>query len=169
MAVFSAGTHRSTASPVGLAPFILSPLDLVAYFSATGTTAGVAKNLAEAAGADLYEIRPKTPYTSADLDWDNPKFRPPIEGALPDVSGYDTVLVGFPIWWYVAPTIINTFLEGCNLSGKRVAVFATSGGSGMGRTLDELKPSAPGAVWLSGKRFGNRESVSSLKAWIEGL
>lgn len=154
---------------------------LVAYFSATGTTAGVAKNLAEAADADLYEIRPKTSYTSADLDWnnpksrssiemrDNPKFRPPIEGALPDVSGYDTVLIGFPIWWYVAPTIINTFLEGCDLSGKRVAVFATSGGSGMGRTLDELKPSAPGAVWLSSKRFGNRESVSSLKAWIEGL
>ena len=92
-----------------------------------------------------------------------------IRFSLPDVSGYDTVLIGFPIWWYVAPTIINTFLEGCDLSDNRVAVFATSGGSGMGHTLDELKPSAPGAVWLSGKRFGNRESVSSLKAWIEGL
>lgn len=154
---------------------------LVAYFSATGTTAGVAKNLAEAAGADLYEIRPKTPYTSADLDWnnpksrssiemmDNPKFRPPIEGALPDVSGYDTVLVGFPIWWYVAPRIVNTFFEGCDLSGKKIAVFATSGGSGMGHTLDELKPSAPDAVWLSGRRFGNCEPASSLKAWVEGL
>lgn len=154
---------------------------LVAYFSAMGTTARLAKSVAEAAGADLYEIRPKTPYTLADLDWNNPgsrssvemkggpKSRPAIEGPLPDVSGYDTVLIGFPIWWYVAPRIVNTFLEGCDLSGKKIAVFATSGGSGMGRTLDELRPSAPGAVWLSGRRFGNHESASSLKAWIDGL
>lgn len=154
---------------------------LVAYFSATGTTAALARSLAEAAGADLYEIRPETPYTPADLDWgnpksrssiemkDNPQFRPPIEGALPDVSGYDTVLIGFPVWWYVAPTIVNTFLEGCDLSGKRVAVFATSGGSGMGRTLEELRPSAPGAVWLSARRFGSREPAASLKSWVEGL
>ena len=99
----------------------------------------------------------------------DPSFRPPIEGGLPDVSGYDTVLIGFPIWWYVAPRIINTFLEGCDFSGKRIAAFATSGGSGMGRTLDELKPSAPHAVWLSGKRFGNREAAASLKSWFEGL
>ena len=153
---------------------------LVACFSATGTTAGLAKNLAEAIGADLYEIRPETPYTSADLDWNNPgsrstvemkgpKSRPAIAGSLPDVSGYDAVLIGFPIWWYVAPRIVNTFLEGCDLSGKKIAVFATSGGSGMGHTLDELKPSAPDAVWLSGRRFGNREPASSLKAWVEGL
>lgn len=154
---------------------------LVACFSATGTTAGLAKNLAEAVGADLYEIKPETPYTSADLDWNDPKSRstvemkggpksrPAIEGPLPDVSGYDAVLVGFPIWWYVAPKIVNTFLEGCDLSGKKIAVFATSGGSGMGRTIEELKPSAPGAVWLSGRRFGSREPASSLKAWVEGL
>lgn len=153
---------------------------LVACFSATGTTAGLAKDLAEAIGADLYEIRPETPYTSADLDWNNPgsrstvemkgpKSRPAIAGRLPDVSGYDAVLIGFPIWWYVAPRIVNTFLEGCDLSGKKIAVFATSGGSGMGHTLDELKPSAPDAVWLSGRRFGNREPASSLKAWVEGL
>ena len=153
---------------------------LVACFSATGTTAGLAKNLAEAIGADLYEIRPETPYTSADLDWNNPgsrstvemkgpKPRPAIAGPLPDVSGYDAVLIGFPIWWYVAPRIVNTFLEGCDLSGKKIAVFATSGGSGMGHTLDELKSSAPDAVWLSGRRFGNREPASSLKAWVEGL
>ena len=85
------------------------------------------------------------------------------------MSGYDAVLIGFPIWWYVAPRIVNTFLEGCDLSGKKIAVFATSGGSGMGHTLDELKPSAPDAVWLSGRRFGNREPASSLKAWVEGL
>ena len=154
---------------------------LVAYFSATGTTAGLAKSVAEAAGADLYEIRPETPYTPADLDWGNPRsrssiemkgdpsFRPPIAGALPEVSEYDTVLIGFPIWWYVAPRIVNTFLEGCGFSGKRIAVFATSGGSGMGRTLDELRPSAPHAVWLSAKRFDGREPAASLKLWIEGL
>ena len=154
---------------------------LVAYFSATGTTAGVAKNLAEAAGADLYEIRPRTPYTSADLDWnnpksrssiemrDNPKFRPPIEGALPDVSGYDTVLIGFPIWWYVAPHIINTFLESYDLTGKIVVPFATSGGSSMGQTTAHLRPSAKGALVKEGRRFEMGETPMAINSWIAAL
>ena len=154
---------------------------LVAYFSATGTTAGLAKNVAEAAGADLYEIRPRTPYTSADLDWndpksrssiemrDNPKFRPPIEGALPDVSGYDTVLVGFPIWWYVAPTIINTFLEGYDLTGKTIIPFATSGGSDIGKTNERLAPSCKGAKLMDGKVFKGNVGHQELAAWVEVL
>ena len=118
---------------------------LVAYFSASGVTAKVAKALAEVTGADLFEIQPVVPYTNADLDWMNkksrssvemsdPASRPEIGNKVPDMDQYDTVFVGFPIWWYVAPTIINTFLESYDFSGKTVAAFATSGGSGMGKT-----------------------------------
>lgn len=117
---------------------------LVAYFSASGVTAQVAGKLAEAVGADLFEIAPKVPYTKADLDWTNarsrstvemkePGSRPALAAQLPNAADYDTVYVGFPIWWYVAPTIVNTFLESIDLSGKTVVPFATSGGSGMGR------------------------------------
>ena len=129
---------------------------LVVYFSASGVTAGLAKMLAAAVGADLYEITPEKPYTKADLDWMNKKsrssvemsdktIRPAIAGRVENMAQYDTVFVGFPIWWYVAPTIINTFLEQYDLSGKKIVPFATSGGSGMGNTNKELAASCKGA------------------------
>lgn len=147
---------------------------LVAYFSASGVTGKVAKQLAGAIGADLYEIEPKVPYTKADLDWRNEKSRssvemkdktsrPEIAGEKIDISGYDTVFVGFPIWWYVAPTIINTFLESHDFSGKTVVVFATSGGSGFGNTLKELKVSLPeGAKLVEGKILNGEYKDSEL-------
>lgn len=153
---------------------------LVAYFSASGTTASAAKALAEAANANLYEIRPQAPYTSADLDWTNKKsrssvemndksFRPPLADRDAHVEDYDTVFLGFPIWWYTAPTIVNTFLESYDFTGKTVILFATSGGSGLGRTAADLKPSAPGAVIREGKLLNGRQNQKSLAAWVEGL
>ena len=145
---------------------------LVAYFSPTGTTKVLAQNLADAIGAELFEIVPEVPYKSADLNWMNSKARSTVEmkapsiSALPDVSGYDTIFVGFPIWWYVAPTIINTFLEGCDLGGKTVIPFATSGGSGMGETSSRLKPSCGGAKLLA---FRKNTSKADLAAWVQGL
>lgn len=134
---------------------------LVAYFSASGNTASLAKKLADAAGADIYEIRPVTPYTSDDLNWHNKQSRSSIEmsdhGSRPaiadtnaDIAAYDTIYVGFPVWWYIAPTIINTFLESYDFSGKTIILFATSGGSGFGKTVQNLQPSAPGAVITEG-------------------
>ena len=130
---------------------------LVAYFSASGVTAGAAKALAKAASADLYEIRPLVPYADADLDWrdktsrstlemKDPASRPAIVADALDVSGYDTVLLGFPIWWYTAPTIVNTFLEAYDFSGKKIVLFATSGGSGFGKAAADLAKSAPRAA-----------------------
>ena len=124
---------------------------LVAFFSASGVTAALAQRLSRAAGADLFEIKPAVPYTSADLDWTNassrssvemknPASRPEIAEKLPSMADYDVVFLGFPIWWYVAPTIINTFLESYDFSGKTIVLFATSGGSPMGRTLEILRP-----------------------------
>ena len=137
---------------------------LVAYFSASGVTKKLAQTLADAIGADLFAIEPKVPYTRADLNWmdkqsrstiemQNPASRPEIAGTCANIADYDTVFVGFPIWWYVAPTIINTFLESYDLSGKTVIPFATSGGSGMGKTLEGLKGSCngdprPGKMWI---------------------
>lgn len=153
---------------------------LVAYFSASGTTAAVAKILAEAAEADLYEIRPQTPYTRADLDWMNKKsrssvemndksFRPPLANKDAHIEDYDTIFLGFPIWWYVAPTIINTFLESYDFSGKTIVLFATSGGSGFGGTAAGLKNSAPGAVIREGKLLNGRQSKETLAAWADSL
>ena len=152
---------------------------LVAYFSASGVTAKLAKTLAEATGADLFEIQPAVPYTSADLDWmnkksrssvemSNPDSRPEIGSKVADMGQYDEVFIGFPIWWYVAPTIINTFLESYDFSGKKVVTFATSGGSGMGKTDSILKKCAPAAEWKDGKRFG-RVDKNELKAWADSL
>lgn len=135
---------------------------LVAYFSASGVTKKVAERLAKAANADLFEIRPAVPYTDADLDWmdkksrssiemSNSASRPEIAETLPNMADYDTVFVGFPIWWYVAPRIIETFVESYDFSGKTLVPFATSGGSGMGRTLEALKKSCPAANWKNGK------------------
>ncbi len=152
---------------------------LVAYFSASGTTARVAKELAQAAGADLYEIRPQVPYTKADLNWMDKKSRSSVEmndkssrPALADqdanIAAYDTILLGFPIWWYVAPTIINSFLESYDFSGKKIILFATSGGSGFGKTVAGLKPSvAADATIIEGKLLNGRQSEASLKAWVE--
>lgn len=153
---------------------------LVAYFSASGVTAKAAWKLAEAAGADLYEIKPEVPYTSADLNWMDKKSRssmemndlssrPAIADHLADMEKYDVIFVGFPIWWYVAPTIINTFLESYDFSRKTIIPFATSGGSGMGRTNEKLKTSCPGATLLQGKLLNGSVSEDSLKKWVEDL
>lgn len=152
---------------------------LVAYFSASGVTKSAAEHLAKAAGADLFEIKPAVPYTRADLDWtnkksrssvemNNPGSRPEIAERLSNMEDYDTVFIGFPIWWYVAPTIINTFVESYDFSGKTIIPFATSGGSGMGKTIEVLKPLCPGANWEKGKIL-NRVSDRELEDWIKGL
>ena len=153
---------------------------LVAYFSATGTTAAAAKKLAEAAGADLYEIKPAVPYTKEDLNWMNKKSRSSVEmndkSSRPEladknaaISGYDLVLVGFPIWWYVAPTIINTFLESYDFMGKKIVLFATSGGSGFGRAVESLKGSCPGAEIAEGKILNQLPDAAELRQWVESL
>ena len=150
---------------------------LVAYFSATGTTAEAAKKLAEVTGADLHEIQPEQPYTDADLNWKNKQSRssvemadkssrPSIKNRVENIVQYDTIYVGFPIWWGIAPTIVNTFLEENNLEGKTVIPFFTSGGSGAGKTLEYLKPSAPKAVWKSPRNLTGA-SQSQIKKWIE--
>ena len=148
---------------------------LVAYFSASGTTKEAAERLAKAAGADLFEIKPTIPYTSADLNWmdkesrssvemNDPNSRPEIAETMPNMADYDTGLIGFPIWWYVAPHIIHTFLESCDFSGKTLVPFATSGGSGMGKTVDELRKLCPNADWKAGKLV-NGASDQALAAW----
>lgn len=150
---------------------------LVAYFSASGVTRKAAEKLAAAAGGDLFEIEPEIPYTSADLDWMDKKSRSSIEmsdkSSRPaivkkslDLSEYDSIFVGFPIWWYVAPTIINTFLESCDFSGRKIILFATSGGSGFGNTVRELQVSAPGAQIVEGKIL-NKASEKDLQELIE--
>ena len=149
---------------------------LVAYFSASGVTAKVAENLSDALGADLFEIVPKVRYTKADLDWrdktsrstiemNDPSSRPEIESLRDNVANYDTIYVGFPIWWYVAPTIINTFLESYDLAGKIIIPFATSGGSGMGKTNEKLEASCPGAMLKTGKVFSMNATRQELADW----
>ena len=152
---------------------------LVAYFSASGVTKKVAEKLAALVNADIHEIKPKVPYTKADLNWMDKKsrssvemndktFRPEIVKEDLNLSSYDTILLGFPIWWYVAPTIINTILANYDFSAKRIVLFATSGGSGFGNTIKELKPSAADAEIVEGKIL-NRASDDQLKDWIAGL
>ena len=151
---------------------------LVAYFSASGVTGKVAANLAKAIGADLYEIAPEIPYTNADLNWMDKKSRSSVEmndrssrpaiGTKVDVmSTYDTVFVGFPIWWYREPSIIDTFAESYDFSGKTIVPFATSGGSGLGDTTKNLKAICPGANIVEGQRFAASVSESDLKKWAE--
>lgn len=148
---------------------------LIAYFSASGTTKKAAEHLAKAVGADLFEIKPVVPYSSADLNWmdkksrssvemNDPASRPGIAERLPNMTDYETVYIGFPIWWYVAPRIISTFVESYDFSGKTMVPFATSGGSGMGRTVDELKKLCPDAVWKAGKMV-NGASERELADW----
>lgn len=152
---------------------------LVAFFSPTGTTKALAQTLADAVGADIFEIVPEVPYEKRDLDWmdeksrsslemNDPASRPAVK-SLPDVSGYDTIYIGFPIWWYVAPRIISTFLEGLELSGKTVVPFATSGSSGIGKTNSVLRPSCGGARLLDGKVFKKNTSKAELLSWSQSL
>lgn len=141
-------------------------MKLVAYFSTTGTTKSAAEKVATEIGADIFEIAPEVAYTKEDLNWMDKKsrssvemadksIRPKMNGEIVDISKYDEIYIGFPVWWYVAPTIINTFLESYDFTGKTIKLFATSGGSGFGKTIEELQPSAPGAIieaWmLNGK------------------
>lgn len=148
---------------------------LVAYFSASGITRNVAKMVAEAAGADLYEIIPKEAYTKADLNWMDKKsrssvemidkkIRPEITETDAKIAEYDEIFLGFPIWWYVAPTIINTFLEKYDFTGKKIVLFATSAGSGFGNTVKELQPFAPGAQFVEGKllNHANKKEIEEL-------
>ena len=152
---------------------------LVAFFSASGTTRKIAEMIAQAAEADLYEIMPKQPYSKADLNWmdkksrssvemNDKKFRPEITDMDVQIDKYDEILLGFPIWWYVAPTIINTFLEKYDFSGKKIVLFATSGGSGFGNTVSELKPSAPDAVIVEGKVF-HKAAKREIAEWIKSI
>ncbi len=152
---------------------------LVAYFSASGVTKKVAEKLAVVANADIHEIKPKVPYTKADLNWMDKKsrssvemndkaFRPEIVKEDLNLSSYDTILLGFPIWWYVAPTIINTFLENNDFTGKKIVLFATSGGSGFGNTLRELQPSAAGAIITEGKLL-NKATDKELQAFVKSI
>lgn len=152
---------------------------LVAFFSASGTTKLTAERLARAAGADLYEIKPETPYTKADLNWMDKKsrssvemsdksFRPPLADKSADIESRDTIFLGFPIWWYVAPTIVNTFLESYDFSGKRIVLFATSGSSGMGNTASELRPSVSNDTVIEEMGVLNRvKSDDEMKSLVE--
>lgn len=154
---------------------------LVAYFSASGQTARLAGTIAQAVGADLYEIRPAQPYTAADLNWRDPASRssmemkdeacrPPLAGDAPELTGYDTIFVGFPIWWYQAPRIIETFLSSCDFSGKRVVPFATSGGSGLGRTGEILKKACSAkAVFAPGRRLSSCADSGAIRSWVNEL
>ena len=152
---------------------------LVAYFSASGTTRKAAEMIAEAAAADLYEIVPKQQYSKADLNWMDKKSRSSVEmsdkTSRPEISDtdasidkYDEIILGFPIWWYVAPTIINAFLESYDFSGKKIVLFATSGGSGFGNTVSELKSSAPDAVIVEGKVF-KKTTKEEIADWVKRI
>ena len=152
---------------------------LVAYFSASGTTAKVAKDLAVAVDGDLFEIAAAVPYTRADLNWNNSSSRssiemndeaarPAIAGTVANMDAYDTVFVGFPVWWYVEPRIIDTFLEGYDFTGKTIVPFATSGGSGLGRAPQRMQALAPGATVRNGGLLNGRPSKAQLANWAEG-
>ena len=148
---------------------------LVAYFSASGVTKSVAEKIADENGYDIFEIVPEEIYTPADLDWtdknsrstiemNDKKFRPPISQTC-DVSGYDTVVIGFPVWWYTAPSIINTFIESVDLTGKTIKAFCTSGGSGIDKCVSDLSGTYPELNFTKGMRFMG--DVSKAKEWIE--
>lgn len=153
---------------------------LVTFFSASGVTRQVAQKLAAAAQADLYEIKPAVPYTQADLNWrdkssrssvemQNLAIRPQLADTDAKIEQYDRILLGYPIWWYMAPTIINTFLESYDFSGKSIILFATSGGSGFGKSIEELSPSCPNAVIREGRMLNGNPSEQELRQWVESL
>ncbi len=154
---------------------------LVAYFSATGVTAKVAELIADAAGADVYQIQAEVPYTAADLNWmdknsrssvemNDKKIRPSMVKRSLQVEDYDVVFLGFPIWWYVAPTIINTFLESFDFAGKKIILFATSGGSDFGKTVEELKVSVTDDTQIvEGKLLNGKQTLAGVSEWISSL
>lgn len=153
---------------------------LVAYFSATGNTGGVAEMISTHLSAGTYEIIPTEPYTSADLDYgdsssrsslelDDPSARPAINGSVEGLESYDVIFLGYPIWWGEAPRIINTFLESYDFSGKTIVPFCTSASSGMGSSARNLESLTPGAKWLDGQRFGEHPSDSDVTGWVDGL
>ena len=152
---------------------------LIAYFSASGVTARAAKEMAAATGADLYEIRPAEPYTGADLNWmdkksrstiemNDPACRPAIAGGVPNMAQYDTVLIGFPIWWYVEPRIVDTFLESYDFSGKTLIPFATSGGSGIGKAEKSLQAHCPAASWAKGQLLNGAGAADWAQRVLKG-
>ena len=153
---------------------------LVVYFSATGTTRGVAEKIAAITGGELYEIEAAQPYTEEDRNWhddnsrttheqNDPSFRPEIGSELPSLEGYDTVYLGFPIWWGQEPRILDTFVESCDFDGITVIPFCTSGSSGIGNSGKNLEANAGSGTWLSGERFGGGASEDELRAWIGSL
>lgn len=154
---------------------------LVAYFSASGVTKAVAETIAEVSGSDIYEIKPETPYTEADLDWrdktsrssvemQNSDSRPAIANKADNIEQYDRIFIGFPIWWYVAPTIINTFLESYDFAGKTIILFATSGGSGFGKTAEKLKGSVSADTKImEGKLLNGSLSNQDIREWIDSI
>lgn len=154
---------------------------LVAYFSASGVTKAVAERIAEVSDSDIYEIKPEIPYTQADLDWrdktsrssvemQNPSSRPAIADKAANIEQYDKIFIGFPIWWYVAPTIVNTFLESYDFSGKTIVLFATSGGSGFGKTAEKLKDSVSADTKIiEGRLFNGSLSNQDIKEWIDSI
>ena len=151
---------------------------LISYFSASGVTKSVAERISSIVNGDLFEIEPVNKYTSADLDWTNKQSRssiemndkssrPEVKNKVDNVDDYDTVLIGFPVWWYTAPTIINTFIEENNLENKKVYVFVTSGGSGVDGSLNDLKSTYPNINFVSGKRLSSNVSETDITSWIE--
>lgn len=153
---------------------------IVAYFSATGTTKEVAEKIAQILNADLFEIKPKEKYTSSDLNWrdknsrttkecNNPSLRPEIENKVENFDGYETIFVGFPIWWYKEPNIIDTFFESYDFSGKKIVLFATSGGSGLGKTVEDLKKVITKTAKILDGKVLNFSSVNEIKSWIANL
>ena len=153
---------------------------LVAYFSATGTTKGVAEHIANGLNADIYEIVPEEPYTDADLDYNDnnsrttiemndPDARPVISGSVENMEQYDTVFIGYPIWWGEAPRIASTFMESYDFSGKTIVPFCTSGGSGIGSSASNLERLTSGATWLDGRRLNGSDSQDTVMEWVNGL
>ena len=153
---------------------------LVVYFSATGTTAGVAEKIAAITGGDLYRIVPAEPYSSADLNWNDrnsrstkeqndSKARPQIAGQLPDLTGYGVIYIGFPVWWGEEPRIMDTFAESCDFTGKTVIPFCTSSSSGIGRSGTNMEELAGSGNWLNGRRFAGSVSEADLKSWIDSV
>ena len=158
----------------------MSSKTLVAYFSCSGVTKQVAENLAKAASADLHEIKPEVPYTKADLDWtdkksrstiemNDPASRPAITDGLSSAAEYDTVFIGFPVWWYSAPTIINTFLESCDFKGKTLIPFATSGSTPIEGSEEKLQAAYPDLTWKKGKLLNGNPSADQLSAWVKEI
>ncbi len=153
---------------------------LVTYFSASGVTAGVAETLARAAGADLYEIRPAQAYTKKDLDWNNKQSRSSLEmtdeTSRPEMADndshagdYDVIFIGFPIWWGVAPRVVNTFIESNDLTGKKIVIFATSGGSGIDYAINDMKKRYPQLAIAGGRLLSRKDTDAEMRNWVEEL